>query len=175
MVGMLDTFKKKNKDYIFLVNEDVKQSTYNERLDIKITKSLEMIFDLFVDPRDRLALMSYGKNTKKLFNLVSIKDNKTQLRNQINGINLKVSHQSQVLRMEGAENSSDESVDPMDRPQPSNSNLIKAIKESITEFVDNKQAVQINKRVLVLFTTKFDLSEVDKDELQQVIFNLHAL
>jgi len=70
--GMLDTFKKKSKDYIFLVNEDVKISNNNERLDIKIRKSLEMIFDHYIEDSDRLSLMSYGKNTKKLFNLVSI-------------------------------------------------------------------------------------------------------
>jgi len=70
--GLLDTFKKKSKDYIFLVNEDVKQSYNNERLELKIKKSLEMIFDHYIESTDRLSLMSYGKNTKKMFNLVSI-------------------------------------------------------------------------------------------------------
>jgi len=78
--AMLDTFKKKSKDYVFLINEDVKGSELADlnkfevffENDVKILKSLEMIFDNFVEPSDRLSLMTYGKNTRKLFNLVGI-------------------------------------------------------------------------------------------------------
>lgn len=55
----------------------------------KIRKTLELIFDNFVESSDRLALMSYGKNTKKMFNLVQYENNKIQLRNQIHNIKMK--------------------------------------------------------------------------------------
>ena len=69
--GVLDEYKKKNKDYIFLVNEDIKPSQFiNKKLDVMIKRHLEQIFDQHMEPNDRLSLMTYGKNTKKLFNLV---------------------------------------------------------------------------------------------------------
>ena len=35
------------------------------------------MFDQHVNNFDQMALMTYGKNTKKLFNLVSVEKNKT--------------------------------------------------------------------------------------------------
>jgi hypothetical protein len=70
---------------IFLINEYVKPSTYeNDNIQNKIKKSLAIIFDHHIhqgsnlsSEGDRLSLMTYGKNVRKMFNLVNIKKNKT--------------------------------------------------------------------------------------------------
>ena len=50
---MLDSFKHRNKDLIFLVNEDIKRSEIPKgRIDKKIHVSLEEIFKSFVDRGD---------------------------------------------------------------------------------------------------------------------------
>jgi len=73
LADLLNQFKKKSKDYVFLVNEDVKASVdSDQRLNIKIKKSLELIFDHYIEPSDRLSIMSYGQNTRKMFKLVTI-------------------------------------------------------------------------------------------------------
>ena len=65
---------------------------------------------------------------------------------------------------------------------PSNSNHLKAMKEAIAEFVEasggpavQHEAKDKTKRVLCIFTSMFDLSQANKEELNQVIFNLNAL
>jgi len=88
---MIDEYRHRDKDIIFLVNEYTKES--NDRSDpiqVKIARSLLYIFDNHVSapvgreldahrecPGDRISLMSYGKNVRKLFNLVHIKKNRT--------------------------------------------------------------------------------------------------
>ena len=69
---LLDSFKPKNKDIIVLVGEYIKKSHIRngESLDIKIKRSLQMIFDTFLFKKDKIALMSYSKNTKKIINLI---------------------------------------------------------------------------------------------------------
>ena len=70
---------------IFLVNQYVKPSTFvHDNIQNKIKKSLAIIFDHHVHQGssmstdgDRLSLMTYGKNVRKMFNLVNIKKNKT--------------------------------------------------------------------------------------------------
>jgi hypothetical protein len=83
--SLLEQFNKKSKDYIFLVNEDFTKDNrvinQTEKIEYKIKKSLELIFDNYIEHTDRLSLMTYGKNTKKMFSLVGIEKNKTQLRN----------------------------------------------------------------------------------------------
>lgn len=57
------------------------------------------------------------------------------------------------------------------------------MKEAINEFVDSSGGVEAqlgtaasgNTRVLVIFTSKFNLSDAEDSEINQVIFNLHAL
>ena len=47
------------------------------------------MFDKHITKYDNIALMTYGRNTKKLFNLVPVGKNKTQLRNQIKHLNMR--------------------------------------------------------------------------------------
>ena len=75
-----------------MVNEEVRPSRFpDDHIDDKIKRSLAYIFDTHVESSnkvalkkqegDRISLMQYGKNVKRMFSLVSINQNKTQLRN----------------------------------------------------------------------------------------------
>ena len=68
---------------VFLVNEHLLPSdSIVDKLELKIKKSLLMIFDNHINIQgDKLSLMTFGKNSKCLFNLTSINKNNTQLRN----------------------------------------------------------------------------------------------
>ena len=73
--SLLEQFNEKNKDYIFLVNEEVKYSdTQDENLiENRVRKTLQLIFDKKIEQNDRISLMTYKKkSTKVLFNLVGI-------------------------------------------------------------------------------------------------------
>ena len=96
---LLKEYLHKDKEIIFLVNEDV---SHRKNLDKRIKFDIKDIFFTHIeDPdselkasktgnrrpaifaKDKISLMSYGKNVKKLFNLTSINENLTQLLNQI--------------------------------------------------------------------------------------------
>jgi len=78
--GVLDKYKHKNKELILLVNQFVRpQDSLN--LERKIKSSLLFIFDHHIKCdeicQDKLSIMSYGKNTTRCFDLISIEKNKT--------------------------------------------------------------------------------------------------
>ena len=82
--SLLEQFNQKNKDYIFLVNEEVKPSYREEEnlIENKVQKTLQLIFDEKIESNDRISLMTFkNKRTKVLFNLVGIQKNMTQLKN----------------------------------------------------------------------------------------------
>ena len=64
-----------------LINEEIKESYDVVPIRNKILLSLELIFDQYIEQNDRISLIKYGKNIKKLFNLVAYNRNQTQLRN----------------------------------------------------------------------------------------------
>lgn len=88
---MLDEFKHKNKDIIFLVNEYIRESQNeckDQMIQDKISFSFDCIFNNHIDyggklknnkqnDGDRVSIMTYGKNVRKLFNLVSMSKNQT--------------------------------------------------------------------------------------------------
>jgi hypothetical protein len=76
-----EQFNKRRKDYMFLVNEDVKHGLEESRIEVKIKRSIELIFDSFVSSEDRISLLSYGRNPKLHFNLVRCQNNRVQLKN----------------------------------------------------------------------------------------------
>jgi len=73
--SMIDDFKQKNKDVVFLVNEKIKHR--GAKLETKVKKTLEIILDEHIGKSDRVALLSYSNNVKKLINLVGTNKNKT--------------------------------------------------------------------------------------------------
>jgi hypothetical protein len=76
--SLLDAFQNNNKDYIFLVNEDLKSSRNDaDPIEEKLKNTLTLIFKEHIKSEDRISLMTYGKNTKKLFNLVNTHKNMT--------------------------------------------------------------------------------------------------
>ena len=77
-----------------------------------------------------------------MFNLVNIKKNKTQLRNQINRINLEETDDEKKC-----------------------GNIVKAMNIAIQELVDKTTDMNSeNRRIIVIFTSKFDL-DGDIDDL----------
>ena len=44
---------------------------------MKIQLSLEIMFEEHLDEKDNVALLTYGRNTKRLFSMVSVDKNKT--------------------------------------------------------------------------------------------------
>ena len=103
---MMDSFKHRNKDIVFLVN--INHSAVANNLEI-IKDSLKQIFDKGLEADDRISLITYAKNARIVFSLVGKDQNFTQLRNQIN-------------RIEANSNAP--------------SNVYKALKEAIKEFKD---------------------------------------
>ena len=59
--SLLDQFNTKNKDYIFLVNEEVKPSFRREEnlIENKVQKTLQLIFDEKIESNDRISLMTF--------------------------------------------------------------------------------------------------------------------
>ena len=76
---MLDSFKHRNKDIVFLVNSN--QGGMNKVKDV-----LKQIFDRGLEAQDRISLITYAKNSRVVFSLVEKDRNFTQLRNQIDRI-----------------------------------------------------------------------------------------
>mmetsp|Transcript_40468 Transcript_40468/g.61725 ORF Transcript_40468/g.61725 Transcript_40468/m.61725 type:complete len:269 (+) Transcript_40468:143-949(+) len=232
---LLDEFKHRDKDIVFLVNEEVRLSTQQEdRIENKIKRSLAFIFDNHVDSSlhgqdkqaaaelgkkaigDRISLMQYGKNVKRMFSLVSLNKNKTQLRNQINRLKFKLKHfqppeefkQALFLgsglnsisarnistrtgattgtlggvsgRSPQKDNGSSTNGGGSNRFDPhGSSNIIKALRESINEFIKagatlatDKQgapsalagdSASENKRLIVVFTSRFEIGKKTKE------------
>ena len=77
--GMLDSFKHRNKDIVFLVNSN--QGGMNKVKDV-----LKQIFDRGLEAQDRISLITFAKNARVVFSLVEKDRNFTQLRNQIDRI-----------------------------------------------------------------------------------------
>ena len=178
---MLEQFKWRHKDYVMLINEELKQSYDFVKIKTKIQQSLELIFDNFIEVDDRISLITYGKNVKKLFNLVGYNKNQVQLRNQIK--------QLEFVEDPKPDSKASQNVDgDVEKlfPRPGQSDLLKALKEVISEFVEGnggpndqlKNMKDRNTQVLLLFTSKFDLTRAFRetpDELDKVIFDMHAL
>jgi len=76
---MLDSFKHRNKDIVFLVNSN--QGGMNKVKDV-----LKQIFDRGLEAQDRISLITFAKNARVVFSLVEKDRNFTQLRNQIDRI-----------------------------------------------------------------------------------------
>ena len=104
---MLNSFKHKNKDIVFLVNS-------NQRAMNKVKDVLKQIFDRGLESQDRISLITFAKNARVVFSLVEKDKNFTQLRNQIDRIE---------SNGQGADGSQ--------------SNLYKALKEAVKEFKEH--------------------------------------
>ena len=81
LYGVHEQFNHKNKDYVILVNQNLKPTYGKMRIQWKIEQCLQMIFGQFITGDDSLCMMSYGRNVKKLFSLVGFRNNQTQLKN----------------------------------------------------------------------------------------------
>jgi hypothetical protein len=155
----------------------------------KIKLALEYIFERHVEfgqnqsnadaltgsGGDRVSVMTYGKNVKKLFNLVSMTKNRTQLRNQIGHLQMtEVGGKNYNNKLqENKQKSEFKSMNTGIQSQAQNrntdlyekskkGNIIKALETAIAEFIDKGATVQKldsgslndeNKRVIVIFTS----------------------
>ena len=64
---MMNSFKHRNKDLVFLVN--VNHSAVAQHLD-QVKDALKLIFDRGLEPHDRISLITYAKNARIVFSLV---------------------------------------------------------------------------------------------------------
>jgi uncharacterized protein YjiK len=74
---LIESFKYKNKGVVFLVNVE---KSMNAEL-TKVQADLELIFDKGLEDKDRISLITYSKNCRRLFSLVEKEKNFVQLRN----------------------------------------------------------------------------------------------
>jgi hypothetical protein len=54
---------------------------------------------MHLNKNDKVALMTYSRNTNKLYNLVNVQKNNTQLRNQIKNLHLKTYNDLEATQM----------------------------------------------------------------------------
>lgn len=97
---LLKEYSSSDKDVIFLVNEDTRtregspiSDLIKNDIELKIFKKYIEVGDTgmtksgnkkpAITHGDRISLMSYGKNVKKMFNLTQVDENPTHLENQI--------------------------------------------------------------------------------------------
>ena len=67
---------------VLIVNQLVRnKSTFDFPIEKKIQLSLEIMFENHLDEKDNVALLTYGKNTKRIFSMVPVTKNKVQLMN----------------------------------------------------------------------------------------------
>jgi hypothetical protein len=80
----LANFQHRNRDFVFLVSRAASQ------YDAQIKTTLRLVFDneTAIGDSDRICLITYAGNTKCIFSLVEKNCNFTQLRNQINKMQL---------------------------------------------------------------------------------------
>ncbi len=64
---MMDSFKHRNKDLVFLVNAN-QSGTPDVMTEVK--DSLKQIFDKGLELNDRISLITYAKNARIVFSLV---------------------------------------------------------------------------------------------------------
>jgi uncharacterized protein YjiK len=93
---------------VFLVNVE---ESMRDHLD-KIQQHLHQIFETGLEDRDRISLITYSRNCRRLFSLIEKDRNFVQLKNQIERI---------------------------EANQKSKPNLYKAVKEAVKEFLDQDQ------------------------------------
>lgn len=71
------SFKPRNKDIIFLVNENVKpDSDPRDPIPLKMQKSLSLIIEKMIQPDDVIGLFTFRKNVTPMFNMVKTDKNK---------------------------------------------------------------------------------------------------
>jgi hypothetical protein len=81
-----ESFVHKNRDFVFLVNQSVTENRTMVGHISQVRKSLAAVLDNedgAVENQDRIALVTYASNTKRIFSLVEKQKNFTQLRNQV--------------------------------------------------------------------------------------------
>lgn len=62
----MHSFDYKNKDFVFLVNIE---KSMQRSLD-KVRKDLQQIFEKGLEDRDRISLITFSKNCRRMFSLV---------------------------------------------------------------------------------------------------------
>jgi hypothetical protein len=74
--SQFDSFRHRSKDVVILVSEYVKPpQNPNYPIETKIIKTLQLIFDSYLENSDQVSLMSFSKNTTKIIDLVSFSIN----------------------------------------------------------------------------------------------------
>jgi hypothetical protein len=63
---MYASFKHRNKDVIFLVNNEESMKKHSQ----KVKQALSDIFEKGIENLDRISLITYSKNCRKVFSLV---------------------------------------------------------------------------------------------------------
>ena len=74
---LMDSFKHRNKDLVFLVDNKFEMQPYLQLMQ----DALKLIFDSGLEQHDRISLITYSKITRIIFSLVDKDKNFTQLRN----------------------------------------------------------------------------------------------
>ena len=86
MEKLEESFNHKNRDFVFLVNQSVTENRTMVGHISQVRKSLAAVLDNedgAVENQDRIALVTYASNTRRIFSLVEKQKNFTQLRNQV--------------------------------------------------------------------------------------------
>ena len=87
ITNLVDSFKHKVRDFVFLVNVSGKTERGMVQHLETVKKSLQLVLDNSdgsVENTDCISLIAFAKNARRLFSLVEKQKNFVQLRNQIN-------------------------------------------------------------------------------------------
>lgn len=129
------SFRHKDKSVVFLVNVE---KSMDGCLPL-VQDHLQYIFEKGLEDRDKISLITYSKNCRRLFSLVEREKNFVQLRNQI-------------TRLEANQNSTP--------------NLKKAVKEAVKEFIDQEDSastVNARNNIIICMTNQLGLSQGEEE------------
>lgn len=78
------SFQHQNRDFVFLVNQSIEEDLSIKKHISSVKKSLTAVLDDdsgAVESSDRISLVTFAKDSKRIFSLVEKDKNFTQLRN----------------------------------------------------------------------------------------------
>ena len=173
---MMDSFKHRNKDLVFLVN--INQSDNSKITQVK--DSLKQIFDRGLEAHDRISLITFAKNARIIFSLVDKGKNFTQLRNQIDRIEMNPRSQTNLYKglVEAIKEFRDSHISSSPRGGGGatlDRNGQRGSKNGLLNGISDVGSIADNHKYIICFTNE-DCSEgqkntsrITKDSVQQLL------
>ena len=79
---LAETFRFRNRDFIFLVDQSGSMERYRERVTAALSAIMQIKQDAILS-QDRVSLVKFSKRLRRIFSLVQKDSNFQQLKNQI--------------------------------------------------------------------------------------------